>query len=57
MSRTMGKPFAMSKCIMLAVCVVCAASVFMMAAAKRKARRTEVRMRKAPQAAGKQPVP
>lgn len=31
MSRTMGKPFAMSKCIMLAVCVVCAASVFMMA--------------------------
>ena len=31
MSRTMGKPFVVSKCIMLAVCVVCAASVFMMA--------------------------
>lgn len=31
MSRTMGKPFVVSKCVMLAVCVVCAASVFMMA--------------------------
>lgn len=31
MNRTTGKPLAVSKCIMLAICAICAVSVLMMA--------------------------